>query len=204
MANFITNSITWEGKVNFDRLLKPLFIGKSPLQTNGIRIMPNIQSKQKLNYFGAVSKILKAYAKGFTAASGSTYTQRDIDVYQMKAEMSQDANAFWQTVYEQLLAKGIDWNDISKASGALQATIVEIFTNALESDVYRQYWHNDTNKETVSGGFQTGAADVDYNAYDGMWKIIFDNSASAPSATQIKAFDYDNSAVNQVRTFTTT
>ncbi len=204
MANFITNSITWEGKVNFDRLLRPLFIGKSPLETNGIRIMPNIQSVQKLNYFGAVSKILKAYAKGFSAASGSTYTQRDISVYQMKAEMSQDANAFWQTVYEQLLAKGVDWNDMSKASGQLQATIVEIFTNALKSDVYRQFWHNDEDKETVTSGFQTGTADTDYNAYDGMWKIIFDNAATSPSALQIKLFDYDNSAVKQVRTGTTT
>ena len=62
----------------------------------------------------------------------------------------------------------------------------------------------DTNKETVSGGFQTGTADVDYNAYDGMWKIIFDNAASSPSSTQIKAFDYPASAVNQIRTGTTT
>jgi hypothetical protein len=204
MANFITTSITWEGKTNFEKLLKPLFIGKTPMETKGVRIMPNVQSKQKLNYWGAVTKVLKAYAKGFNAAAGSTYTQRDIDVYQMKAEMSQDGNEFWQTVYEQLLAKGVEWNDISKASGELQATIVEIFSNALKSDTYRQFWLNDTNKETVSGGFQTGVADVDYNAYDGLWKIIFANAASSPSATQIQAFDYDASAVKQVQTATIT
>ena len=144
MANFITTSITWAGKENFDKLLKPLFIGKSPFETKGIRIMPNIQSVQKLNYWGAVTKVLKAYSKGFDPATGSTYTQRSITVYQMKAEMAQDANEFWQTVYEQLLAKGVEWNDISKASGQLQATVVEIFMNAFESDVYRQFWLNDT------------------------------------------------------------
>ena len=200
MANFITTSITWEGKTNFDKLLKPLFIGKSPFETKGIRIMPNIQSKQKLNYWGAVTKVLKAYAKGFSAATGGTYTQRDIDVYQMKAEMSQDGNEFWQTVYEQLLAKGVDWNDISKASGEIQTTVVQIFTNALQSDVYRQFWLNDTSKETITAGVQTGVADVDYNAYDGMWKLLFANSASSPSLLQIKAFDYDASAVKQVQT----
>ena len=205
MADFITNSITWDGKENYDKLLKPLFIGKSPLNTQGIRIIPNIQSKTKLNYFGSVSKILKAYAKGFSAATGSTFTQRDIDVYQMKAEFSQDANAFYQTVFEQVLAKGVEWNDLSKAGAALEATILEIFFNALESDVYRQFWLSDEDKETLTAaGNYSGTADTDYNSYDGMWKLIFENSAASPSATQIKAIDIDNSAVDQVATVTVT
>lgn len=204
MANFITTSITWEGKSNFEKLLKPLFIGKSPFETKGVRIMPNIQSKTFLNLWGSASKVLKAYAKGFNAADGATYTRKSIDVFQMKAEMAEDGNEFWQTVYEQLLAKGVDMNDLSKASGQLQATVVEIFMKAFESDVYRQFWLNDINKETVSGGFQTGTADVDYNAYNGMWKKLVDDSAASPSSTQIKAFDYDASAVKQVRTGTTT
>lgn len=204
MANFITTSITWEGRSNFDKLLKPLFVGKSPFATKGVRVMPNIQSKTFLNLWGAVNKVLKAYSKGFNAASGSSYTRKSIDVYQMKAEISEDGNEFWQTVYEQLLGKGVDMNDLSKASGELQATVVEIFMTAFESDVYRQFWLNDTNKETVASGVQTGTADVDYNAYDGMWKLIFDDAASTPTSSQIKAFDYDASAVKQVQTGTTT
>jgi hypothetical protein len=204
MANFITTSIVWEGKENFEKLLRPLFVGRDPMTTQGIRIMPNIQSKTKLNLWGAVRKVLKAYAKGFNPATGSVFTQRDIDVYQMKAEMAQDANEFYQTVYEQLLAKGVDWNDISKASGQLQDAIIEIFMNAFKSDVYRQYWLNDTYKETVSGGFYTGTADVDYNAYKGLWQIIFENASATPTADQIQAFDYDASAVAQVQTVTFT
>lgn len=204
MANFITTSITWEGKQNFERILKPLFIGKSPFETKGVRVMPNIQSTQKLNMFGAASKVLKAYAKGFSGASGSTYTQRDISVYLMKAEMSEDAGEFWETVYEQILAKGYDMNDLTKAGANLEATVTEIFMNAVYSDIFRQFWLNDTAAETITSGVQTGTADTDYNAYDGIWKLLFANSAASPSSSQIKAFDIDNSAVKQVQTATMT
>jgi len=204
MANFITTSITWEGKSNFEKLLKPMFVGKSVFATKGVRVMPNIQSKTYLNLWGSVNKVLKAYAKGFSAASGSTYTRKSIDVYQMKAEISEDGNEFWQTVYEQLLGKGVDMNDLSKAAGQLEDTVIEIFMNAFESDTYRQFWLSDTNKETVVSGVQSGTGDVNYNAYDGMWKKLIDDSSASPTSSQIKAFDYDTSSVKQVRTGTTT
>lgn len=205
MANFITTSISWDGKENFDKLIRPLFIGKSPLNTQGIKIMSNIQSKSKLNYFGTVQKVLKAYSKGFDPATGSTFTQRDIDVFQMKGEWAQDANEFYKTVFEQGLAKGVDWNDLSKDTNQLQKTILEIFVNAIESDIYRQFWLNDTNKETLTAaGNYSGTADEDYNAYDGLWKRIFDDAAVTPTALQIKLVDIDNAAVKQVATVTIT
>ena len=57
MANFITTSVTWEGKSMFDALLREQFIGKSPLETQGVKVMPNVQSTTLLNLFGAPSKI---------------------------------------------------------------------------------------------------------------------------------------------------
>ena len=203
MANFITTAIQWDGKENFDAFFKPMFIGKSPFQTQGIRIIPNIQSKEKLNYFGSASKVMKAYSKGFNPAAGSTFTQRDIDVYQMKAEMAEDANAFYKTVFEQVLGKGTEWDDLDKAP-QLKAIIMKIWSNALESDIYRQFWLNDVYKETISGGTYTGTADVDYNAFNGIWKYIFDNAAASPSADQIKLVAISASAVAQVETVTLT
>lgn len=204
MANFITTSISWAGKETFDKIIQPMFIGKSPLETKGVKVFPNVQDKQLLNYFGSASKVLKAYAQGFSAASGVAYTQREVNVYQMKAEMEMDANVFWHTVYNQLQAKGVEWNDVDKMSGELKNMIVDIFKNAINSDIYRQFWNNDVYKETVTSGVQTGTADVDYNAYNGMWQILFANSAASPTSSQIKAFDIDNSAVKQVQTLTLT
>ncbi len=112
MANFITTSVSWAGKETFDYLIKPMFVGKSPLETEGIRVMPNVQDKQLLNYFNPVAKMLKAAAVGFSGSTGATYTQRTLEVYKLKAEQETDATVFYNTVFGQLLAKG-NWNDLS-------------------------------------------------------------------------------------------
>jgi len=201
MATFITTSITWAGKENLDYFLRPMFIGQSPWETQGVRIIPNVQSTMKLNYFGTVSKILKAYAKGFNAASGTTYTQRDLTVVRMKAEAADDALDFYQTVFEQGLRKD-DWNNLDGTF--LKNIIIELYRNAVRSDVFRQFWLNDTNKETVTSGVIDGSADVDYNAFQGMWDRLIDNAATSPSDTQIFRHTVEDGAVAEVNTVTLT
>jgi len=200
-STFITTSITWGGKETLDYFLRPMFIGKSPLETQGIRIIPNVVSGQKLNYFGAASKLLKAYAKGFSAASGTTYTQRTLTTYRMKAEAADDALDFYQTVFESGLRKD-DWNNLDDTM--LKNIIIEIYANAVASDVYRQFWLNNDDKETVSSGVISGTADADYNAFDGMWKLLMSNAATSPSDTQIFRHTVTDGAVAQVNTVTLT
>lgn len=200
-STFITTSITWGGKETLDFFLRPMFIGKSPLETQGIRIIPNITSGQKLNYFGAASKLLKAYAKGFSAASGTTYTQRTLTTYRMKAEAADDALDFYQTVFESGLRKD-DWNNLDDTM--LKNIIIEIYANAVASDVYRQFWLNDVSKGAVTSGVETDGADTDYNAFDGMWQLLFNNAATSPSDTQIKRVTITDGAVAQVDTVTLT
>ena len=198
-ANFITTSITWGGKENLDYFLRPMFIGKSPLETKGVRVIPNVTSGQKLNYFGTAAKILKAYAKGFNGAAGTTYTQRTITTTRMKAEAADDALEFYNNVFEAGLRKD-DWNNLDDTF--LKEIIIGIYKNAVASDVYRQFWLNDTNKETISGGKYTGTADADYNAFQGMWSLLMANSATTPSDTQIKRVAFSNGAAAQVATVT--
>jgi hypothetical protein len=203
MATFITSSITWAGKENLDYFLRPMFIGKAPHETQGIRVIPNIQSAQKLNYFGVASKMLKAYAKGFNAATGTTYTQRTINVYRLKAEAADDALDFYQTVFEQGLRKD-DWNNLDET--ILKDIIIEIYRNAVASDVYRKFWLDDPYKETVSSGTQTGTADADYNSITdgGMWYKLFADASTTPSDTQIFRHAVTDGAVAQVDTVTLT
>jgi hypothetical protein len=203
MANFITTSVSWAGKETFDYLIKPMFVGKSPLETEGIRVMPNVQDKQLLNYFNPVAKMLKAAAVGFSGSTGATYTQRTLEVYKLKAEQETDATVFYNTVFGQLLAKG-NWNDLSVSDKAamLQKVLTEMFMMGLASDVYRQAWLADTVKEGVTSSVQNGVADTAYNMYDGFWKLIMNNAATSPSATQIKRIAVTDGAVAQVQTLT--
>lgn len=203
-AMFITKSFTWGGKETYDYFLKPSFIGKSPWETQGVKIRDNIQSSEKLNYFGAASNILKAYAKGFSAATGVTMTQRTLTVTRLKGEIADDASSFYQTVYEALLNKD-DWNNLDGT--VLKPLILSIYKDALMRDVYRIFWLADPYKETLSSttyGNQTGTPDTNYNQLTGMWKLIFDNAATSPSSTQIKRIAVADGAVAQVQTVTLT
>ena len=200
MANFITSSVTWEGKQNFDHFLRPMFIGKAPWETQGVKVMMDIQSTQKLNYFGKARKLLKAYVKGFTGTSVSTYTQRDIDVVRLKAEGSEDSNDFYGTVYEQALKLG-EWDDLTNT--VLEQIIMQVWMNAIESDIYRTFWLSDTYKETLNTSLHSsGTADTAYNALTGMWKHIFGNAAASPTDLQIYRYAVVDGAVAQVATFT--
>jgi len=205
MSNFISSSVSWAGKENYDYFLKPLFVGPHPLEMQGIRIIPNVQDKQLLNYFSPAAKLLKAYSKGFSGTAGVTYSQRTLNVYKMKAEAAEDATVFFNTVYNALLQKG-NWNDLTGPGGQelLMNIIIELFTQAVRSDVYRQYWLSDTAKETVVTTYQSGVADTAYNAFDGIWKKIFANNSATPSATQIKRYAVSDGAVAQVQTVTLT
>lgn len=205
MANFITTSVSWSGKETFDYLIKPMFVGKSPLDTQGIRVMPNVQDKQLLNYFNPVAKMLKAASVGFTGSTGATYTQRTLEVFRLKAEQETDGTVFYNTVFGQLLAKG-NWNDLSQSGKAamLQKILTEMFMMGLSSDIFREAWLADKNKETVSAGVISGTADANYNMFDGFWKKIFDNAATSPSSTQIKRIAVTDGAVAQVETITAT
>ncbi len=203
MANFITTAVSWAGKENFEYMIKPMFVGKSPLETQGIRILPNVQDKQLLNYFSPVAKLLKAYAVGFSGSTGVVYSQRTLNVYKMKGEAYDDATVFFNTVFGALLKKG-NWNELSPSGqeALLYNVMTELFQMAINSDIFRQFWLNDVYKSIVTSGVDTGVADTDYNAYSGIWKKIFDNAATSPSATQIKRVAITDGAVAGIQTLT--
>lgn len=203
MANFITTAITWAGKETLDFFWKPIFIGKSPLETQGLRVITGVNSVQKLNFIDGINKITKAYTKGFTGTNSGTYTQRSLQVYQLKAEKAQDANEFYNTVVEQILGKGYTWNDI-KSAPILNEIVMGSFVNALKSDLFRIAWLADTRKETVSSGFWSGTADTDYNMFDGFLRMFYDNSATSPSASQFQKVAMSHGSVAQKDTHTFT
>lgn len=201
MANFITTSVSWAGKETLDYLITPMFLGTSPLATYGIDIKTQVKDKELLNYFNPVAKMTKAASPGFTGATGATYSQRTLNVYKMKAEMETDGTVFFNTVFGQIQTPG-NWNDLSSSeqSKLLMNILTELFIEGFRSDIFRQFWLNDTNKSVVTSGVDTGVADTNYNAYQGMWPKLMANCATSPSATQIKRIAVSDGAVAQVQT----
>lgn len=205
---FITSSIAWGNKETTDFFLKPMFIGKNPVDTNWFTVLLGIQSNQKLNYFGAAQKLLKAYAKGFTGAAGVTYTQRTLTTVRLKAEAADDALEFYNTVFETILSKS-DWNNLTvdQRAATLQNAIMTMIMNGVNADIYRQAWLANPYKELLSSttyGNYSGVADTDYNMLTGIWKAIFDNASTTPTALQIQRVAVSASAVSQKQTLTMT
>lgn len=199
-TSLITTSATWTGKQTTDIFLKPMFIDDIPFQAMGIRVIPNVQSALKLNYFSEGNKFTKAYSRGFSGSTGETFTQRTLTVARMKAEMAQAGEEFYQTVLEQALNKGYASNDLTGT--VLEGIVLQLFRNAVAQDLFRQYWLGDTYKTTVSSGKYTGTADTDYNAYDGMWRLLMADAATSPSATQIYRKEVADGGIAQVATIT--
>lgn len=204
MSNFITSSISWGGKETTDLFLRPLAVGPDPIASDYFRILLNVKSGQKLNYIGTATKRLKAYAVGFNGAAGPAYTQRDITTYKLKAEAETDGVVFFNTVLEQL--QGKDWNDMTDSD--LKDIIMTIFMNGVRDDIFRIAWLANPYAETLTTGLKNGVADTDYNMLTGVWPLLFANSATSPSDTQIKRVDVNATItggyVAQVQTVTLT
>ncbi len=200
-SGFITNGSEWTGKEMEDIILRPIFLGQSPKEM-GIRVMFSVKSTVKLTFFGPVSKILKAYADGWTGGSASTKKQKELELKEFKAENSYSKQTYKDTVMENITQKGgdnaIDGTTVQKAE-------IELFMNGISEDVRRIFWLGKKLKYTLhASGYYTATADTDYNVIDGIWTALIADAATSPSADQIKRVAISNGTVAQVDTHTLT
>ena len=205
-TNLFTTSVTWGGKETLEAFLKPHYLGVDPLNTPGLKLIPNVPGSQKLNLLDVTGKKTKAYATGFSGATGDTYTQKTLTVADMKAEAAFSAYEFRNTVFAEAIKRGYDSNDITDT--VLEGLMLEIWMRAVKSDMFRQVWLGDTAKTTVST-YWSATADTNYNAYQGFWDLLMDNAATtavSASGTHILrvAADTGTAAVAQKTTITIT
>jgi len=175
MASLITHNLTYSKENIFEYVIKPLFIENDIKQL--VTLRTGIKSREKLDYFDKLEKITKAYARGtsFTSSTGVTLTQKTLTVYDLKAQIEQNAKEFEDSVKQELLASGYKINDVAEADQILQEIFLGIYSNALKADLQRLIWFSDNVKETRSSDKPSGTADTNYNVFDGMWRILIDD-----------------------------
>jgi len=199
-SGFITNGSEFHGKENEDIIIRPMFLGQLPKEM-GIRIIPSVKSSVKLTFFGTVSKILKAYADGFQGGSGSTIKQKKLTLEEFKAEAEYSKQTYKDTILENITnVGGKKQNDIT-GTDVLKAEVA-VFMNGVVDDVRRIFWLGDTDKKTLTSGYYSTTADVNYNVIDGIWKALMDDAATSPTGEQIKRIALANGAVAQTVTET--
>lgn len=217
-TGFITNGSEWHGKEMEDVILRPIFIGQLPTEM-GVRIFLSVKSSMKLTFFGPISKILKAYADGFQGGSIASKKQKKLTLTEFKAEAQYSKQDYKNMVLENITNPGgLNQNELI---GAVLNAEISLFMAGVKEDVRRIFWLGDTAKKYVAGGLRydssaplvldattgayvSGGADIYYNVIDGIWKALFADASTTPTADQIKRIVIDNSAVAQVDTHTLT
>ena len=187
----IPSGLTYVKKDLVHQFFTPLFID-NPELTNIFTVIPDVKTSKELLMISPLEKITKGYQRGtsFTSSTGVTITAKVLTVSRMKAQVEQTPDEFWATVYEQLVAKGVDANDVEN-SPELKAIIIEAFMDGMTRDIIRQGWFGDTTKETMTntGGLYSpsGTLDEHYKEYLGFWQRIINGfrSSDIPAAQKV-------------------
>ena len=189
---FITAGSEYHGKENFEKIIRPRFMGTKP-QEMGIRIIDTQGAQSiKLNFFGKIAKILMPYVKGFQGGTLSPQKQKKVVVAEFKAENEYSKQDYKNMIYEQITNKGgIAQNDIS-GTDVFNAEL-EVFFSAVEADVFSIFWLGDTTKTHIQAGtypdgtaYAAGDVDKYYNVMDGILKHIMDDVYQSYVSHQVR------------------
>lgn len=162
MANAITTSLSGYTQQEVEKyFLSPLFLGEDYLSK--MTLFPTVKGSMKLDHFAASEKITKTNAgASFSGTEGGAYTQVDLVVGHVEAEMEQKAITFVGTVKSEALKLGTDFNDVDGT--VIKEIVSNIMMQGVKRDFKRQLWFGD------SGATGTGAAD--YTPYSGIFKAL--------------------------------
>ena len=180
---FLPHGFSYSAEDVAKYVVEPLFLDNPDLSELFV-IETGIKSSKKLDKFSALEKITKAYAQGtaFTPEGGVTYTQRELAVADMKAEIQENPRKFYDSIKQELIASGVDANDLNSAP-VLKELVMNLFVRALKLDLIRQGFFSDTVKETMvaTGSLYSpsGTLDKHYKEYVGFWTRIINDFTSA-------------------------
>lgn len=211
MSGFITNGSEFKGKELTDIILRPI-LQKEMAQELGVRVFLAIKSSVKLTFFGPTTKILKAYADGWQGGSAAAKNQKKLTLSEFKAEQQLSKQAYKETILEEITNRGgISQNDIS-GTNVMDAEL-SVFMAAVKEDVRRYFWLGDSDKQFVQSGvrydsssnvvvdangtYVSGGKDIFYNVRNGVWKSVMGQSATSPTANQIKRVAVSNGTTAQ-------
>jgi hypothetical protein len=124
------------------------------------RIIPNVTSKKKLAFVQELEKIVRSHTGcGFSPVGSTRVYERWIEVDKAKADVAMCWEEFKDTVYEELLKKGLSMGDLT---GTLLMQISEAMVkNAIKKDNQRLAWFGDKADD-----------DPAYDCVDGFWRVI--------------------------------
>ena len=209
----IPSGLTYVQKDLLHQFFTPLFID-NPILNEQFTLIPDVKTSRELVMISPLDKITKGYQRGtsFTSSTGVVITPKTLTVARMKAQVEQTPDEFWQSVYQVLVASGVDANDVEN-SPELKSIIIKAYTDAMTRDAIRQGWMGDTTLETMTatGSLYSpnGTLNEHYKEYTGIIprikEMVRTGEIAAAQVVDINTSTYQNVvAVNAKKTATLT
>lgn len=125
------------------------------------RVMGNVVTKKKMAFVQALENVVRKYAGcGFNPLGEVKVYDRSIEVERAKVDMEICWDEFEDTVFEELLQRGVRLPDLSGT--LIQEIITQRVQQAIRLDVQRLgYFGN------------TASADPNYDLVDGLWTVHY-------------------------------
>lgn len=181
MANAISTSLSGYTQQEVEKyFLSPLFLGNDYL--NKFTLYPSVKGSMKLDHFAAAEKITVAQTGvAFAGTAGAAYTQVDLVVGNVEAEMEQRAITFVGTVKAEALKLGTDRENVDGT--VIKEIVSNMMLQAVKRDFNRQLWFGDTGA--------TGTGNGNYTPYNGIFvalqglataqELVLDVAGGSPS-----------------------
>jgi len=198
-AAFITNGSEYNGKENMEINLRPRFFGTKPSQM-GIRVIDaRGTGSVKLTFFGKIQKILMPYVTGFQGGSLAPKYQKKLELEEFKAETAYSKQDYKDIILEQITNRGGVYQNDIEGTNVIDAER-EVFFQAVESDVFAQFWLGDKTKTHIRDGeypsgtaYSAGDADKYYNTINGLLKAIMTDVYQVYVSHQVRISGWDTS-----------
>lgn len=177
MSNIFTQNISpaFTKQSKDEYFVDPMFMGEDV--RGSITVRTDIKGKELLNKISRPSKITRLKTgPGFTPVGAIELTTQEIVVTPLAIEYEQNGREFWGSIMEMLLASGYKEDDVQNMSNpdVWAKIVLPIIAQAGQQDLIRQMWFGNTD-----------SADVDYNPYDGFFKLFSDGiQAGGPLENQ--------------------
>lgn len=139
--------------------LEPVFFDDEI--TNQWRVMPNVITKKKMAFVQALENVVRKYAGcGFNPLGEVKVYDRSIEVEKAKVDMEICWDEFEDTVFEELLQRGVRLPDLSGT--LIQEIITQRVQQAIRLDVLRLGYFG-----------STASANPNYDLVDGLWTVHY-------------------------------
>lgn len=156
MGQFQVNFVGDEANELF---LEPVFFDDDI--TNQWRVMPNVVTKKKMGFVQPLENVVRKYAGcGFNPLGEVKVYDRSIEVEKAKVDLEICWDEFQDTVFEELLQRGVRLPDVTGT--LIQEILTQRTIQAIRQDIVRLgYFGN------------TASANPNYDLVDGLWTVFY-------------------------------